>query len=100
MYVYMYGCMCVCTYVCMYVCMEILVICRHHHLMYTRTTHTLCTYVSFSCRHCTSDHHSLNDGIYDTGIDEIAVEEVRNVCKHALETLLRVSAEAQVCMHV
>jgi hypothetical protein len=50
----------------------------------------------FSCRRYTCDNHSINDGICDTGIDEIAVEEVRNVCKHSLETLLRVSSEAQV----
>jgi len=34
--------------------------------------------------------------VLERGIDEIAVEEVRNVCKHSLETLLRVSSEAQV----
>jgi hypothetical protein len=33
--------------------------------------------------------------VLERGIEEIAVEEVRKVCEHALETLLRVSAEAQ-----
>jgi len=34
--------------------------------------------------------------VLERGIDEIAVEEVRKVCEHSLETLLRVSSEAQV----
>ena len=33
--------------------------------------------------------------ILERGIDEIAVEEVRNVCKKSLDTLQRVSSEAQ-----
>jgi len=34
--------------------------------------------------------------VLERGIEEIAVEEVRKVCETSLETLLRVSAEAQV----
>jgi len=34
--------------------------------------------------------------VLERGIDEIAVEEVRKVCQDSLNTLLRVSAEAQV----
>jgi len=34
--------------------------------------------------------------ILERGIEEIAVEEVRKVCQHSLETLLRVSSEAAV----
>lgn len=34
--------------------------------------------------------------VLERGIEEIAVEEVRKVCEHSLETLLRVSSEAQV----
>jgi elongation factor 3 len=34
--------------------------------------------------------------VLERGIDEIAVEEVRKVCQHSLETLQRVSSEAQV----
>ena len=34
--------------------------------------------------------------VLERGIEEIAVEEVRKVCQHSLETLLRVSSEAQV----
>ena len=34
--------------------------------------------------------------VLERGIDEIAVEEVRKVCQHSLETLHRVSSEAQV----
>jgi len=33
--------------------------------------------------------------VLEKGIEEIAVEEVRKVCEHALETLQRVSSEAQ-----
>mmetsp|Transcript_289 Transcript_289/g.522 ORF Transcript_289/g.522 Transcript_289/m.522 type:complete len:1021 (+) Transcript_289:82-3144(+) len=33
--------------------------------------------------------------VLERGIEEIAVEEVRKVCEHSLETLLRVSSEAQ-----
>ena len=32
--------------------------------------------------------------VLERGIDEIAVEEVRKVCQHSLDTLLRVSSEA------
>lgn len=34
--------------------------------------------------------------VLERGIEEIAVEEVRGVCRHSLETLLRVSSEAAV----
>jgi len=34
--------------------------------------------------------------VLERGIEEIAVEEVRKVCEHSLETLQRVSSEAQI----
>jgi elongation factor 3 len=34
--------------------------------------------------------------VLERGIEEIAVEEVRNVCQHSIDTLSRVSSEAQV----
>ena len=34
--------------------------------------------------------------VLERGIEEIAVEEVRKVCEHSLETLLRVAGDAQV----
>ena len=43
----------------------------------------------------TASFYPILKPVLERGIDEIAVEEVRKVCQHSLDTLLRVSNEAR-----